>query len=71
MMISAVNSVRSQYPLLVAYCPLRSASLGRLSSLAVFSSQHPVQAEVHCQKSIRTAIASSCCKFCGVLKVDA
>lgn len=34
MMISVVNSVRSQYQLLVAYCLLRSASLWRLSSLA-------------------------------------
>lgn len=71
MMISVVKSVRSQYPLLVAYCLLYSASLGKLSLLAVFSSQHPVQAEVHYQKSIRTVIAGSCCKFCGVLKVDA
>ena len=40
MMISVVNSVRSQYPLLVAYCLLRSVSLGRLSSLAVLSNEH-------------------------------
>lgn len=40
MMISVVKSVRSQYPLLVAYCLLHSASLGKLSSLAVLSSQH-------------------------------